>query len=279
MKSCITLFLLFNLVSIATFAQKAELVKTKNVFDHQAPLFAHSWSLTELNGISTLQPGVKQAYITFQQGEFGYIRISGFTGCNYLGGRINLPDNDGIVFHPDLLTNDNCAGSTVESPLMQILLNADSWSEKNGQLLLHRKGKVVARWNPSNYVNANLNGAWQLVYLSGLAAPFSEIYSEAQCPGLIFSQGQNAATGYSGCHEYLSPFLINQQTIVFTKNTPCDTTCQVNEDNIFLQTLSSVNAYYFKDEKTLVLINDSQPVMAFQRRKIVPPNPTASSKE
>ncbi len=278
MKTCITLFLLSFIVGTSV-AQKAESVKTKKEIDIQGLLFAHSWSLIELNGVSTLQPGIKQAYITFQRGEFGYNRMSGFTGCNYIGGRINLPDDDGIIFHPDLITNDNCAGSTVESPLMQTIMNADSWSEKNGQLLLHRKGKVVAKWNPTNYSNGSLTGAWELGYLSGLSKPFSEIYPESQCPRLVFSPGQNMATGYSGCHEYTTSFLINQHTLVFTGPTPCDTTCEVSHENIFLSTLNGVNAYVFKDDKTLVLFNDDQPVMAFQRRKIVPSNPTALGKE
>jgi len=192
-------------------------------------------------------------------------RIAGFTGCNYIGGRIDLQGEDEIVFHPDILTYNNCAGSSVESPLIQVLLEADRWSEKKGQLLLHRKGKVVARWNPSSYSNKNLNGIWQLNYICDHSAPFYELYPVTNCPSMIFTEGKNVVSGFSGCHEFISTVMVNNNSMVFAENAMQDTTCHGNGENIFLSTLNRVNTYAFKDDKTLVLIADDKPVMAFTR--------------
>lgn len=278
MISRITLFMLLCVISFQAVSQEMTTDVEKNISTESAVLFTNSWNLAELNGISTLQPGVKQAYLTFQLGEFNYIRMTGFSGCNFIGGRINLQARNGIVFHPDLLTNENCAGSSVESPLLEALALADNWSEKNGQLLLQRKGKVLAKWNPASYANPNLHGTWQLMFLEGLIAPFSAIYPPAICPGLTFTNGQSVATGYSGCHEYNVPFILNQETLVFRGSTACDTTCRKDPRNIFLETLHSVNAYYFKDDKILVLVNGSRPVMAFTRMKNDQVLPVASNR-
>lgn len=267
MLSRILTLLIIVFFSFAAFAQK-EITLAHNTNDPNDPLFSSSWNLVELYGSSTLQPGLKQAYLIFQRGALGFYRMSGYTGCNYFGGRINLVGDHSIVFHPDLITNDNCAGSTVETPLMDALINADKWSEKNGQLLLHRKGKVIARWNPSSTYNANLDGTWHLMYLGGLSAPFAEIFPDSICPRVVFSGKATVANGFSGCHAYAAPFLINQHSIVFMESTPCDTNCAVKEENVFLQILSSINGYYFKDAQTLVFVNNGQPVMAFNRRKL-----------
>ena len=268
MISRIILFASFFLLCFTASAQSVASANSKTTVDHRDALFASSWNLVELNGVSTMQPGVKQAYVTFQRGDYNYNRISGFTGCNYIGGKIDLLDDDGIAFHPEPITNNNCHGSSVEANLLQTLLSADEWSEKNGQLLLERKGKIIARWNPVTYSNKALTGAWQLGYISELAAPFEEVFPDEKYPVIVFMERQNHVTGYSGCHEFKSPFVINNNTILFTENTPCDSTCHVNEKNIFLSKLSSINGYVFKDDKTLVLIDDARPVMAFTRMRM-----------
>jgi hypothetical protein len=63
--------------------------------------------------------------------------------------------------------------------------------------------------------------------------------------------------------------VINQHSIAFREATPCDTICKVQKENLFLSSLSSVNGFYFKDGTTLILVNNGQPVMAFNRRKLI----------
>jgi heat shock protein HslJ len=279
MISRIILFSICCLLQTTAYSQPIATTASNLPDDERAPLFSRSWNLIELNGVSTLQPGVKQAYLTFQRGEFNFNRMSGFTGCNYISGKIDLLDDDGIAFHPEPITNNNCHGSTVEANLLQTLLNADSWSEKNGQLLLERKGKVIARWSPVVYTNKALAGAWQLGYVSDLGAPFEEVFPDEKYPVIVFMEQQNRVTGYSGCHEFKSHFVINHNTIVFTENTPCDSTCHANEKNVFLSRLSGINGYVFKDDKTLVLIDDARPVMAFTRMKMPVTSQAAMARE
>ena len=112
----ISVLSLFTILHIVAYSQKTDDVKDKKQVDDHSALFAHSWNLVELNGVSTMQPGMKQAFITFQEGDYNYNRISGFTGCNYIRGSVHLQGEDNITFHPDLLTNYNCAGNSVESP-------------------------------------------------------------------------------------------------------------------------------------------------------------------
>lgn len=259
-------------------AQEISYSKNTSSANELAPIFMNSWNLVELNGLSTLQTGLRQPYITFQNGEFNFNRMVGFTGCNYMVGRIDLLEKNAIHFHPQFVTNENCAGGSVEAPLLDVMMSADSWSVKNGQLLLHKKGKVLARWNPSVYNNPNLMGNWQLGYISGLNKPFAELYGGENCPTIMITTDQKKATGYSGCHEYEAGLLINEHSIFFNDVTQCDTSCQINEDNVFLQTLQEVNAYVFKDDKTLVLIRDDQPVMALTRKKLLK-SPVAVSKQ
>jgi heat shock protein HslJ len=261
MKSGIILNTLVSLTPLYIIFQS---ISTSASYDRSA-LYANSWNLVELNGESTLRPDVKQAYITFKPGDDMFKRITGFTGCNYIGGRIDLQGEDEITFHPDILTNNNCAGSTVESPLIHTLLDVDRWAEKKGQLLLYQKGKVVARWNPSTYTNKNLSGIWQLNYICDHSAPFYELYPITNCPSMIFTEGKNMATGFSGCHEFSCTVMINCNSMVFAESPMQDTTCHGNGENIFLSYLNAVNAYTFKDNKTLVLIADDKPVMAFTR--------------
>jgi len=264
----ITLFLLGSILPLAVFAQKGPSGNTKNNVVDRSPLYAHSWNLVELNGLSTLQPGIPQAYITFKPGDDEYNRIAGFTGCNYIIGRIDLQGEDEIAFTPDLITSNNCAGSSVESPLLETLAAVDRWTEKDGQLLLYRKGKVVAKWNPSAYSNKNLNGIWQLYYVRNHSEPFAEIFPVTNRPSMIFSFTENMVSGYTGCHEFSTPVMINNNSMVFANHYVVqDTTCTGDGEFIFLTNLVKVTAYGFKDDKTLVMIANNEPVMAFTRTK------------
>jgi heat shock protein HslJ len=226
-----------------------------------------------------MKPGMRQAYITFQEDEYNYNRMTGFTGCNYINGNFNLPGGDDIVFHPKLLTNNNCAGGTVESALIQALIAADSWSEKNGQLILEKRGKIIARWNPATYSNANLNGTWELFFMNELHAPFAQVFPVGRCPKVTFSEKEKSLSGHSGCHDFNSTYVINEEAIVFHETTPCDSTCKSREKNVFLSRMQQVNGYVFKDDKTLVLIEDDKPIMAFQRVRPVQASPATASKD
>jgi len=267
MKS-ITTLLLSSFIPLSLFCQKGPANKDIVADYDRSPLYANSWNLVELNGLSTLQPDIKQAYITFKPGDNEYNRITGFTGCNYIIGRIDLSGEEEIKFTPDLVTNNNCAGSSVETAMLQTLSVVDRWSEKNGQLLLYHKGKVVAKWNPSAYSNKNLNGVWQLYYVRNHTEPFTELYPVTNRPSMIFSETENLVTGYAGCHEFSCPVMINANSMVFAENKAVqDTTCKGDGENIFLSSLSKVTGYTFKDDKTLVLIANNEAVLAFNRMK------------
>ncbi|HEX5112144.1 MAG TPA: META domain-containing protein [Saprospiraceae bacterium] len=256
------------LLPLAAYNQKAFTEDYTDTRFDRSFLYAHTWNLVELNGISTLEPGLKQAYLIFKPGDDQYNRITGYTGCNYIIGRIDLKGADEIGFTPNIITNNNCAGSSVEVPLIQALFETDRWAEKGGQLCLYRKGKMVARFNPSGYTNANLNGLWQLNYVQDHSAPFTELYPFANRPSMMFSIEGNSVSGYSGCKEFVCPVLINNNSMVFANNKAVpDTTCQAKGEYIFLHNLEKVTAYGFKNESTLVLIANSEPVMAFTRIK------------
>ena len=257
------------LLPLAAYNQKGLTEDYADTKFDRSFLYAHTWNLVELNGISTLEPGIKQAYLIFKPGDDQYNRISGYTGCNYIIGRIDLKGADEIGFTPNIITNNNCAGGSVEVPLIQAMFETDRWAEKGGQLCLYRKGKVVARFNPSGYTNANLNGVWQLNYVREKhTVPFTELYPLPTRPSIIFSIEGKSVSGYSGCHEFALPVLVNNNSMVFAYHpAQPDTTCASRGEYIFMNGLSKVTAYGFKDEKTLVLIANSEPVMAFTRIK------------
>jgi heat shock protein HslJ len=262
----ITFFILLGFPLFLS-AQKKDAGLVDVNYDRSA-LYAHSWNLVELNGYPTVSPDLKQAYIIFKPGDDLFNRISGFTGCNYITGRIDLQGDDEIKFKPNIITNNNCAGTSLELPLLTALEETDRWAEKGGQLILYRKGKVIAKWNPSAYLNTTLNGVWQLYYVRDHTIPFTDLYPVTNRPSMMFSWEANSVSGYSGCHEFSCPVLINTNSMVFANNEIAeDTTCNSGGEYLFMNSLSKVTAYGFKDDKTLVLIANSEPVMAFTKIK------------
>lgn len=255
-------------VPLSLFSQKGPDGKLADINYDRSALYSHSWNLVELNGYPTVSPEIKQAYIIFKPGDDEYNRISGFTGCNYIIGRIDVKGEDEIKFTPNIITNNNCGGGSLEVPLIAVLEEADRWAEKGGQLYLYKKGKVIAKWNPSSYLNTTLNGLWQLYYVRDHSVPFADLFPVTNRPCMIFSLEGSSVSGYSGCHEFACPVLINSNSMVFANNKVAqDTTCNSNGEFVFMNGLSKVTAYGFKDEKTLVLIANSEPVMAFTKIK------------
>jgi heat shock protein HslJ len=261
-------FFILAVLPLSLWSQKEVDNKLADINYDRSALYAHSWNLVELNGYPTVSPEIKKAYIIFKPGDDEYNRITGFTGCNYMIGRIDLKGEDEIKFTPNIITNNNCGGGSLELPLLDVLAETDRWAEKGGQLFLYKKGKVIAKWNPSAYLNTTLNGVWQLYYLRDHTIPFTDLYPVTNRPSMIFSWSANSVSGYSGCHEFSCPVLINTNSMVFANNAVVqDTTCNSKGEYVFMNGLNKVTGYAFKDDKTLVLIANSEPLMAFTKIK------------
>jgi heat shock protein HslJ len=104
------------------------------------------WQLVELNGqpISALGKPAKTPYIQFDSTR----RVAGNNGCNQFFGSYELEKKGRIKFSAMGSTRMACVdNNTIESDLMQVLSNTDSYVIVNDTLVFNRARMApLARW-------------------------------------------------------------------------------------------------------------------------------------
>ena len=104
------------------------------------------WQLIELNGqpISALGKSAKNPYIQFDSAR----RVAGNNGCNQFFGSYELEKKGRIKFSAMGSTRMACIdNNTIESDLMQVLSNTDSYVLVNDTLVFNRARMApLARW-------------------------------------------------------------------------------------------------------------------------------------
>ncbi|MBL7742373.1 MAG: META domain-containing protein [Chitinophagaceae bacterium] len=120
--------------------------------------------------------------------------------------------------------------------------------------------KVTA--NPSE-----LNGAWQLDYISGITTPFEGLYPNKK-PQIIFDVANSRISGNTGCNNFSGPVSIDGSKISFSQ--PLTLTkmfCPGEGETVFLETLKKINLWAVTDTSTLNLIMGDVAMMRFRKVK------------
>jgi heat shock protein HslJ len=114
-----------------------------------------------------------------------------------------------------------------------------------------------------------LTGSWELDYIAGSLTIFQELYPRKR-PTIIFDTLNNLVSGSTSCNNYVSKLIINGNKIDFsnpfavTKMACLDD--KGNGENLFLQTLKTVNNYSLNPDSTLNFIMGDIATMRFTKK-------------
>ena len=251
---------LLGLFVIFTSCYPSQVSTTSGAMLEPDLLYANSWDLAELNGT----PITSHSYITFTPGSN---RLTGYTSCNYLGGTIAMSANNGISLTPFATTKNNCAGNTLDASLISSMRGVDRWGMVGDQLVMYDDGRIIARWSPSNFTNNDLEGNWQLTYVSDNTMPFDVMFPVERRPTIVFNSGSDEISGNTGFNTFSCPMTINSNGIAFADCTSSKLDCEGPGEAIFLKDLKNINNYTITDDNTLVFFTDDNTVMKFTRIK------------
>jgi heat shock protein HslJ len=264
MKALAHLFTLVIAVLLIVSCGPTKVATTSNSMYERDALYANSWDLVELNGTPITRSGNSYSYITFTPNSN---RISGYTTCNYIGGKISLSGANGITVTPVRTTNNTCTGNSLDVSLIPALQGVTSWSMDNNKLVLYKNNKVVARLAPATYKNDRLYGTWQLAYINENSVPFDVLYPVDRRPTLVFTSGKNVVTGTTGYNTFNCPVYINSNGITFTDCTATKMAYEGKGEPVYLSNLRNINNYSLMDDDTLVLYTDGNTVLKYTRIK------------
>ncbi len=111
----------------------------------------------------------------------------------------------------------------------------------------------------------NLNGTWELNYISGPRIAFDGLYPDKK-PFITFDVANKKINGNTSCNNFNGPFKADGATIDFTS--PLAMTrmfCQGEGEATFVKTLEKVTSWSIPEENTLNLIMGDIAVMRFSR--------------
>jgi heat shock protein HslJ len=113
-----------------------------------------------------------------------------------------------------------------------------------------------------------LTGSWELDYIAGSKLIFQELYPRKR-PTIIFDTLNNLVSGSTSCNNYVGKLIVNDRKIDFsgafavTKMACLDSSG--NGENLFLETLKTVNNYSINADSTLNFIMGDIAIMRFTK--------------
>jgi heat shock protein HslJ len=114
---------------------------------------------------------------------------------------------------------------------------------------------------------SELNGAWQLDYISGSATAFDALYPDKK-PQLIFDIAASRISGNTGCNSFSGPVSVEGSKINF--NQPLALTkmfCPGGGETAFLEALKKITSWAVTDASTLNLIAGDVAALRFTKVK------------
>jgi heat shock protein HslJ len=114
-----------------------------------------------------------------------------------------------------------------------------------------------------------LTGHWELDFIAGSPMTFQEIYPRKR-PTIIFDTLNNLVSGSTSCNNYVGKLIVNGNKIDFsgalavTKMACLDD--KGNGENLFLETLKSVNNFTFNPDSSLNFIMGDIAIMRFAKK-------------
>ena len=233
--------------------------------DASYALTSTKWKLIELNGKPVADKiNGKEPFLEFLEAGRRY---SASGGCNGLGGEFAQQGNGKIKFSQGMSTMMACENMEVETQLKQALIAADNYSI-NGDTLSLNKARMapLARFKAIEpaVTNSNLNGTWELDYISGPGIAFDGLYPNKK-PIISFNLTDNKLTGNSSCNNFNTTFIIDGNNIRFNEPAATRMACAGDGEAVFFKTLATVNKYSVNGN-TLNLIMGDIAVMRFQKK-------------
>ena len=227
-------------------------------------LYKYQWNLTSIGSHAIAISTGNIPNLLFFPGKIN--SVSGNTGCNKLKGTFELSNTNFIKFSPLATTKMACAAGNVESEYLDALSKADNWSIVNDQLLL-RNGKILLMKFKGVIVDyAELNGDWELNYISGPRIAFDGLYPDKK-PFIKFNLSENEVGGNTTCNGFSSKMVINGNKISIAE--PFAKTmifCEGGGESTFLNMLKKANKYAVTNDNTLTFLIDDVAVMRFIKK-------------
>lgn len=255
---------LYFLCSACNNTKKATMSNETATTVTSTSLTGKKWKLIELNGqpVASLIND-KEAFIEFNETENRY---AGSGGCNGLGGTYTLTGKNKIAFSQGMSTMMACENMTVENQLKEVLDKADNFTINNNVLFLHKARMApLARFQATdNTIAGQLNGTWEVDYISGPRIAFEGLYPEKK-PTITFNLPDTVATGNSSCNNFRSAFKINGSNLKFGMPASTRMACPGAGESTFFKTLESINKFSISGN-TLNLIMGDIAVMRLQRK-------------
>lgn len=240
-------------------------VATENKTDMKIyTLVGTKWKLTELNSKPVANKiNGKEPFLELQEIDKRYA-ASG--GCNGIGGQFTLSKNGRIKFSQGMSTMMACENMEVEIQLKDALIATDNYTI-NGNTLSLNKARMapLARFQAvdASIANNELNGAWEVDYISGAKIAFDGLYPNKK-PILTFNIADNKVTGNSSCNNFNTTFTIDGSNIKFSDPMATKMACPGEGETVFFKTLKTVTKYSVSGN-TLNLIMGDIAVMRLQK--------------
>lgn len=261
----ITFLLLFN--ACETFK------KTTNTTSNQGAMETNiitgkKWKLIELKGKKVADKiNNKEPFLLLEGAENRY---SASGGCNGIGGTFTLTKMGKIKFSLGVSTMMMCPDMSAENGLKDVLSETDNYTiSADGNTLSLNKVRmaplarfVVVTDNTAN--TQNLNGTWQVDYVSGAKIAFEGLYPGKK-PMIVFNVAEGKATGNSSCNTFNVGFTLKGNDIRFNNPATTMMACPGEGEAVFFKTLKTVNKYDINGN-TLNLIMGDIAVMRLQRK-------------
>lgn len=119
-----------------------------------------------------------------------------------------------------------------------------------------------------NTEKASLQGAWQLIYISGPRIDFSGLYPNDK-PTITFDLKENRVFGKNSCNSYSGTLNVDGNKISFKG--PMAVTkmfCPGEGENVYMNTLEKIDSYsILEDGKTLNFIVGDVAMMRLKKNK------------
>lgn len=115
----------------------------------------------------------------------------------------------------------------------------------------------------SNY--EQLNGTWQLIYISGPRIAFQGLYPDRK-PVIRFTTAESSFGGNTSCNSFSGKLVADHKKISFTDHMALTKMyCPGEGEQVFLKVLQTVNAYAVQND-TLTFTTDEVPMMRFVKQ-------------
>lgn len=113
---------------------------------------------------------------------------------------------------------------------------------------------------------ADLNGTWELNYISGPRIAFEGLYPNRK-PVITFNTTDTSFSGNTSCNNFRGRLISEGNNISFTNDVMLTKMfCEGQGESVFLETLKKINSFNIANDTTLTFIMGDVAMMRFSKR-------------